>query len=154
MIKSLILNLSLVIYTNIAQKTTWPIPQISKAKLVSQTSPIIRITWRLVKDRFLDPPLLQNSVGLGLRNLFSIRATDWFSKTYPQTSSISILGDLIKMQITGSTPHLVNQAQMRSNGLDKSHQGDKFKKHFVKHSTLQIKILPNKWKINKDEREK
>lgn len=58
------------------------------------------------------------------------------------------------MQITGSTLYLVNQLQVRSNGLDKSHQGDKFKKHFVKHEVFfKCKIVPNKWKINKDKRD-
>lgn len=48
------------------------------------------------------------------------------------------------MQITSSTPDLENQVQVRSIDLDKAYQGDKFKKHCVKHKVLfTYKVLPH-----------
>lgn len=49
--------------------------------------------------------------------------------------------------------HRPIEHQVRSADLDKSYQGGKFKKHFVKCKVLfRCKISPNKQKINKDKK--
>ena len=102
------------LYKCYSKSLLYPSKGISKNRLASQDSFIIKMTWSLVKIRFLDPPW--NSVYLGPRNLFLVSVIDQrFSQYGSQANNnISSIWNLIEIQ-TQSRPHELGPGEKLTN---------------------------------------